>query len=116
MIARPGFGLIELIVALTILAVGVLGLTAAAVTAHRAFLTADALQRAGTAAAIVIDSLMREPRPGSGARSIEGARVQWSSVSVAADLTDVAVVVEVAAAGATRTLRFRSQHSDAAAR
>lgn len=114
MTTRHGFGLIELIIALTILAVGVLGLAAAAVTAHRAFLTADALQRAGTAAAIVIDSLMREPAPAAGERSIDGVRVQWRAASAAAGVTDIYVTVEVAAAGTVRTVRFRSQHSDAA--
>ena len=71
-------GLIELIVAMTILSVGVLGLAGAATFAQRSFASAEAIELGAEAAAEVIDSLLREPRPVTGARQIGIAHVSWT--------------------------------------
>jgi prepilin-type N-terminal cleavage/methylation domain-containing protein len=79
--ARPGLSLVELIVAMTLLSVGVLGLAGAAAVAQRSFAGAEALERAAHAAAVVLDSLMREPRPYDGERSVHDSTVRWTVVA-----------------------------------
>ena len=76
---RAGMSLVELVVALTVLAIGVLGLVGAAAVAHRAFTSADGLERATRAASVVIDSLMREPEPSAGERIVDGLTVAWAA-------------------------------------
>ena len=116
MSARRGFGLIELVVALTILAFGVLGLAAAALMAQRAFMTADALQRAGTAASIVLDSLMRQTDPASGERIIDNVTVRWIARSTGRDITAIDLTAELTDGGALRAVTYQASHSNATAR
>jgi prepilin-type N-terminal cleavage/methylation domain-containing protein len=75
---RPGFSLVELIVALTVLAVGLLALAGTSALAQRSFASAQATERAVRAAATVIDSLLREPDPAPGSRALYGAVVHWT--------------------------------------
>lgn len=112
---RAGFGLVELIVALTILAVGVLGLAAAAVAAHRAFMTADALERAAGAAAVVLDSLLQQRAIGAGERTLHDATVRWTAVAGARGMTTIDVIVSVEDGNGRREVTFHAQQSDAAA-
>ena len=116
MSARRGFGLIELVVALTILAIGVLGLAAAALMAQRAFMTADALQRAGTAATVVLDSLMQQTDPVSGERIVDNVTVRWITRSAGRDLTAIDLSAELHDGGALRTVNYHASHSNATAR
>ena len=76
--SSSGFGLVELIVALTILSVGLLALTGAAAVAQRSFNSAQALEEGADVAAIVLDSLMREPIPAAGERTVGRTKAQWS--------------------------------------
>jgi prepilin-type N-terminal cleavage/methylation domain-containing protein len=78
---RYGFSLVELIVALTVLSVAVLGLAAAGTTAQRAFSAADAEDRAVRAAAAVLDSLGREAAPAAGSRELFGTVVSWEAAT-----------------------------------
>jgi prepilin-type N-terminal cleavage/methylation domain-containing protein len=75
---RPGFSLVEVIVALTVLSVGLLALAGTSALAQRAFAGADATERAARAAAAIIDSLMLEPEPASGSRALYGTTVHWT--------------------------------------
>ena len=115
MSARRGFGLIELVVALTILAIGVLGLAAAALMAQRAFMTADALQRAAVAATVVLDSLMQQTDPVSGERTIDNVTVRWTARATGRDLTAIELSAELLDGGALRTVNYHASHSNATA-
>lgn len=107
---RPaGFGLVEVIVALTILSIGLLALTGAAAVAQRSFIGARALQEGTDAAAAVLDSLMREPSPANGARRVGRADTQWAirQDSVA---TNILLTVLVSDGAHVRRLDFHASH------
>ncbi|MEX1183644.1 MAG: prepilin-type N-terminal cleavage/methylation domain-containing protein [Gemmatimonadota bacterium] len=108
--AHAGFGLIEAIVAMTLLTVGVLGLAAAAAVAQRSFASADAIERAAYAGAAVLDSLMYESAPAPGQREIRGARVSWT-VRPAEGVSRIAATVEVRDAGRTRRITYDAVYS-----
>ena len=108
--ARAAFGLVELIVAMTLLAVGVLGLAAVALVAHRSFATADALERTGMAAAAVIDSLLREPAPVAGERTVYDARVHWTVNADRESSGAIDVTVEVTDGARRHSTRFHAFH------
>lgn len=107
MSARQGFSLIELIVALTVFAVGILGLAGAAAFAQRSFAAADAVERSTRVAAAVIDSLLREPDIEDGERATSGTILRWT---VATDSATVVIIAkaEVAHGGGTHRLEFRA--------
>lgn len=104
-----GFSLVELIVALTILSIGMLALTGAAAVAQRSFIGARALQEGTDAAAAVLDSLMREPSPVDGTRRVGRADAQWSirQDSVA---TDILLTIRVHDGARVRRLDFHASH------
>ncbi|MBR9989778.1 MAG: prepilin-type N-terminal cleavage/methylation domain-containing protein [Gemmatimonadetes bacterium] len=105
-----GFGLVELIVALTILSFGLLALTGAAAVSQRSFMGARAMEEGTDIAALVLDSLMREPVPASGDRNDGRSRAEWTvqedSVSTTINLT-----VTVADGAREQQLTFHAVHS-----
>ncbi|HEX6135802.1 MAG TPA: prepilin-type N-terminal cleavage/methylation domain-containing protein [Longimicrobiales bacterium] len=109
MIGRAGFSLVELIVALTILAVTLLGLAGAAAVAHRSFLAAAAVERGTDAAALVLDSLLREPAPVSGTRSDPRAVLRWTIRDDSVG-THIDLLLDVPDGPRTRTLAFSALH------
>ena len=106
---RSGFGLIELIVSLTILAVGVLGLAAAAVLAQRSFTAAETTERAARVAGALLDSLAAEASPTSGMRAARGMTVRWL-VAQDSVQTSITAEVDVVAAGRPRHFTFAAIH------
>lgn len=88
---RPGFGLVELIVALLILSIGLVALTGAAAVAQRSLTGARSHEAAAETAALVLDSLMREAAPEPGERRHGPAVARWGiredSTAVRIDLT-----------------------------
>jgi Tfp pilus assembly protein PilV len=84
--------MVELVVAMTLLAVGVLGLVAAAAVAARAIHGADERERAARAVATLADSLLAEAEPASGERLQQGVPVRWS---VGGDSALLVINVEV---------------------
>lgn len=110
-----GMSLIELIVALTVLSVAVLGLAGAAAVAHRSFASADAIERAAHAAAAVLDSLMHEPAPRAGERAGPGITVRWT-VTAVGDLSRITTTVDVLDAGRRRRIVYHAVHSGQLAR
>ena len=110
MSARTGSGMIELIVALTLLSIGLLGLAAAAAVAQRSFTGSHAVEQGAEAAAFVLDSLVREPAPVPGSRDFGRARVTWF---VENDSTAVVIVlsVNVPSGAGNRELTFRTVHA-----
>lgn len=106
---RSGFGLVELIVALTILSFGLLALTGAAAVAQRSFISAQAMEDGTSMAALVIDSLMRVPAPVAGERQEGRTRARWLvQEDSAASVIDVTVTVSDGAR--QRQLTFRAVH------
>jgi prepilin-type N-terminal cleavage/methylation domain-containing protein len=106
--ARDGFSLVELIVALTVLGVGTLGLVAAATAAQRSFAVADAEERATRAAAVVMDSLLRDRAPAAGERHLLGLNVSWETIADG-EYTDIITTTEVTHGPGTRPLEFRAR-------
>ena len=104
-----GFGLVEVIVALTILSIGILALTGAASVAQRSFSDARALQEGTDAAAAVIDSLMREPSPIDGARRIGRAAAQWT-IQPDSVATNILLTILVGDGPRARRLDFHASH------
>jgi prepilin-type N-terminal cleavage/methylation domain-containing protein len=113
--ARPGFSLVELIVALTILAVGLLALAGTAVVAQRTLASADATERAARAAALVIDSLFVHDAPTSGRRAVYGTDVRWA-VSSSGQQLEITTDIFVLDGHSTRHFRFHSSRPAGAAR
>lgn len=97
-----GFTLVEVIVALVILEVGIVGAAGTMVLASRALAEAEHLERAVSALEGVVDSLGADGVGGAGARPFPGGEVRWG------DPVGYAVaVVAVDAAGDT-VMRVRA--------
>lgn len=109
MSGQHGFSLVELVVALTLLTISLVGLAGAAAVAQRSFIGAEAMERGTDAAALVLDSLMREHDPQDGARRIGAAAARWTVVhdSVA---TAILLTVRIDDGGRMRELSFRATH------
>jgi prepilin-type N-terminal cleavage/methylation domain-containing protein len=76
---RRGFTLVEVVVALTVLAVGLLGAVGTLLAAQRALLSAERLHLAGQAGAGVADSLLAERAAGAGRLDAEWGALRWSA-------------------------------------
>ena len=103
---RPGFGVVEVIVALVVFAIGALG--AAALTAHAAR-TATSAQRRETAmqqATAMLDSLVTAAAPAAGVRREQIAEYHWT---VAADSVGHDIRFEIVLSGQTDTIRLGSR-------
>ena len=109
MSGQHGFSLVELVVAMTLLTISLVGLAGAAAVAQRSFNGAEALERGTDAAAIVLDSLMREHAPADGARSVGAAAARWTVVhdSVA---TAISLTIRIDNGGRARVLSFYATH------
>jgi Tfp pilus assembly protein PilV len=106
--ARDGCSLVELLVALTVLGVGILGLVAAATAAQRSFAVAAAEERATRAAAVVLDSLLRDDAPAAGERQLFDLTVSWETTTHG-EYMDITTTTEVTHGSGSRTLEFRAR-------
>jgi prepilin-type N-terminal cleavage/methylation domain-containing protein len=104
---RSGFSLVELTVAMTILAVGILALAGTASHAQRAFAHGAATEKVARVAAAVIDSLLTEPRPTAGMRESDNVRLRWT-VTEAGGLIRIFTTVEVHDGASMVQYAFRS--------
>lgn len=75
--ARPGFTLVETMVALVVLAVGVLGAAATATLAARLLREAEAREGATVFGTVVLDSLLLVGAPADGERIDGRYRARW---------------------------------------
>jgi len=75
---RAGFSLVELLVALTLLQVGLLAVVGMSLLAARAFAEAARLQRGGGALAVVADSLVWHGVSTSGEREVPPFLIRWT--------------------------------------
>lgn len=112
---RKGFSLVELIVAMTILSLGVLVLAAAGTYAQRTFSDAAAIDRAARAAALVLDSLMRVPAPQDGVRSTDGVTIRWDT-SAGDGVTLIRADVEAFGGARSHRIIFHASRADALVR
>ena len=78
---RRGFTLVEVLVALVILEVGLLGVAGTLVVASRTVARASLLERGVGALEAVVDSLSVDGAVGSGGRPIAGGWVTWTVTS-----------------------------------
>jgi hypothetical protein len=94
---------------MTILTISLVGLAGAAAVAHRSFIGAGAMEHGIDAAALVLDSLIREPAPADGERHFGSATARWT---VAADsiATDITLTVRIADGDRQRELSFYATH------
>jgi prepilin-type N-terminal cleavage/methylation domain-containing protein len=77
--SRPaGFTLAEVVVAMTLLTVGLLAVAASALTAAHMFARAEVQERALRTAESVLDSLATLPQHGAGELPIPGGQLIWS--------------------------------------
>ena len=76
--SRSGFTLVELLVALVIFEVGLLGVVGTLVLASRTVAQASLLERAVGEVESLVDSLSRSPGVGQGQRKTLGGSVSWS--------------------------------------
>lgn len=72
-----GFTLIEVIVALVVLQVAVVGVLGTALIASRTMRTAEAIALRARSASSIMDSLRVDGRPGRGATLRSGVRIDW---------------------------------------
>jgi prepilin-type N-terminal cleavage/methylation domain-containing protein len=100
---RAAFSLVELVVALTIFSIGVLGLVGAATVAHGSFGSAEAVERGGRAASLVLDSLFAVPAPESGSAVVAGTPLRWQVRDDSAAV-HVELQLDVQWKGRTRTV------------
>jgi len=87
MVNRPGFTLVEVIVALTLLSVGVLGLAASAGFAAAMLASAQRLEAATRLGSVLADSLVHAPDVSAGELSRGPMRAEWSESAGLISLT-----------------------------
>jgi hypothetical protein len=104
---QAGFGMVELVVAMTLLAVGVLGLAAAAALASRSLNSSAASDRATRAVAAVLDSLVHVGVPSAGERTADGVTVRWVTQHDSA-LVAIRATVEVSDPHGTRRIDYHA--------
>ena len=107
-----GFALVELMVAIVVLAVGVLGAVGVAVQATRRLNEAAVREAALMAATVVLDSLVAHPAPAAGSRRVDGFPTEWTTTPEAGGLR-IDVVVTYAADGGSRRIVLGGHHAPA---
>lgn len=83
MVARAGFSLAEIVVALALLSIVAIGVAGSGVAAAQIFRSAELHERALRAGESILDSLLSLPIHGAGTRNVQQARITW----LAADTT-----------------------------
>lgn len=100
MVRRSGFGLVEVIVAMTLLGIGVLSVAGSAAYATRMLRIAEAREQATRIAEILLDSLAFSGSAASGERNVEQFHIQSSAA-------DGSILVHVASIPDTTIVSLR---------
>jgi prepilin-type N-terminal cleavage/methylation domain-containing protein len=113
-LSPPGFTLVEAVVALTLLAVGLLGAMATQSLAARLLREAEAHAGAVALAGAVLDSLLAVPSPTAGERRESRYRVHWSTHPHDVTTTtsaEIGLEIEYHDGTKPRRLRFDIMHT-----
>lgn len=86
MTARAGFSLAEVIVAMTLLAIGTLAIAATALLSAQAFTQAEMREAALSDAERLLDSLAEQSANGGGFRVMSAASIWWSAADSGQDV------------------------------
>ena len=108
---KAGFSLVEVLIAMTLFGVALLGVAGTAILAGQVMRQAQARERSTLEAMQVIDSLARVQHPVSGQRSIGAMQLRWIVSSPAGGPAEIEVIVEFSDGRELRTSRFRSIHA-----
>lgn len=111
-VGAPGFGLAEVLVALVVLTVGIMGAVATATLAVRTLHMAAEREAAVRAAGVVLDSLLQVRSPSAGEREFPRHRVRWT-VRTEGRVRRIALEVESIESGSSAPLRFEALHAPA---
>jgi prepilin-type N-terminal cleavage/methylation domain-containing protein len=107
---RPGFGLIEVLVALTLLGIVMLGVAGSTLLAARLLGEAEATEQSALAALHVMDSLVQEASPANGERVAGRLAIRWQ-VQRDSTLQSIAVSVTFPNGSTMRTVHYRLVHA-----
>ena len=108
MVARPGFGLIEVVVALTLLSVGLLGIAATATLGARMMREGQADEAAAVEALQVLDSLTQLRQPAAGQRQAGRISLTWTVTTDSAGLSTIDLTVRYPNGSGLRSSTFRA--------
>lgn len=112
--SRPGFTLVELIIAITVLAVGLLALTAAGAAIVKLERRGDALSRNADAAETRLEVLRVDAcAAASGSSTVGQTSERWTVVSLSAATLQIVDSVSVAGAGGRDSHRAQVYRSAA---
>jgi Tfp pilus assembly protein PilV len=85
--ARPAFSLVEVVVAMTLLAVGALGIAATALIAVQSFTRAEMQQNVLREADAILDSLLALSANTAGGRPVHTSMLLWTAADSAGAVT-----------------------------
>jgi prepilin-type N-terminal cleavage/methylation domain-containing protein len=110
MVMRRGFSLIEVLIAMTLLSVALLGVAGSAAMASQVLRQAQMRERSTLEALQIIDSLTREPQPVPGQRLIGNLTLRWVVTRSSNGTDAIDLTVEYLEGNAIRSVRFRAAH------
>ena len=87
MVTRPGFTLVEVIIAMALLAIAALGVAATALVAVQSFTRAEMQESVLREAEAIMDSLLALPDNSAGTKPIHAARLSWNAADSTGAIT-----------------------------
>ena len=84
---KPGFSLVEVIVAMTLLSIGALAVAASSILSLQTFTRAEIQERALREAEAILDSLINHESHSAGSRSVADAQLSWTGGNSSGALT-----------------------------
>ena len=105
---QRGFGLIEVVVALTLLSVALLGMAATVTLAGRMVHAGQADEEAAVEAMQVLDSIMQVRQPTAGQRRAGRISLAWTVTTDSAGLSTIDIAVRYPNGSQLRTTTFRA--------
>jgi prepilin-type N-terminal cleavage/methylation domain-containing protein len=104
---RRGFGLIEVLVSITLLGIALLGVAGSTLFALRMLRDAEAIEQGALDALQVIDSLVQEDDPADGQRLTSRHTIRWQILRDSTALRWIDVSVAAGDAIGSEAVRYR---------